>query len=88
MEEKHAEDLTMIRHAESDSNLATENYVTKHQIIYEWAYLSKNKDYLQNIKYAFGLVDPLITPDGVQQVAFPLPSVRKPRKSSRGSPRT
>ena len=88
MEEKQPEDLTMIRHAEADSNLATENYVNKHQLIYEWAYLSKNKDFLQNIKYAFGLVDPPITPDGVQQVALLLSSVIRPRKSSKGSNQT
>ena len=88
MEEKQPEDLTMIRHAESDSNLATENYVKKHQLIHEWAYLSKNKDFLQNIKYGFGLVDPPITPDGVQQVALHLSSVIRPRKSSKDSNQT
>ena len=65
MEVNQQFDLILIRHAQSEANLETENFVNKNDIIYEWEYLSKNKPYLEQIKYSYRLVDPSITKTGI-----------------------
>ena len=58
----------MIRHAESEANIATDNYVNENNILYDWEHLSSNKTYLETIKYSHHLLDPSITSKGRLQV--------------------
>ena len=42
MEEIQQFDIALVRHAESEMNRATQQFVTRNNLIYDWEHLSKN----------------------------------------------
>ena len=61
-------DIIFIRHAESKTNAATEDFVNRTNVVYDWHHLSQNKEFLTGVKYNLELLDAHLTPLGEQQV--------------------
>lgn len=81
MEGNQQFDVAFVRHAESEMNKATQQYVNRNNIPYDWDHLSKNHEFLETIKYGFSLWDASITELGREQVLLILCSAKQPKIS-------
>ena len=53
--------MVFIRHAESDFNFKTLEFVQKKNIVYDWNHLSSMREYLEEVKYHYSNFDAPIT---------------------------